>query len=275
MGIIRIIGPRGAGKTTLLAALACVPVLGYGRRLKNYKIQAQNEDAHLLIDKAEDILKQGESLEPTVIQGGLLAQPLYMLELQVKSWFRAVEQIQLEVRDYPGEIFEALSDATSLNPIHHEFWSECVASDVDGCLVLLADWQAIDDQGTKRILRQFTRLLEAHDRLSNLRLAVAISKCERGELWSGRLDPKLDLFTQHLPGTLSMLQSRIPPKNLRLYAVSAFGVLSRTDPRPNRVDVVGSDGRNSVLRQPKRWQPYGLIDPLYWLSTGKSLNYFN
>ena len=67
------------------------------------------------------------------------------------------------------------------------------------------------------------------------------------------------------------MQDKIPAKNLRFHAISTFGVLGRNDPRPNRIVEWGTDGRNSVLREANRWQPYGIISPLYWLSTGKRM----
>jgi hypothetical protein len=95
-----------------------------------------------------------------------------------------------------------------------------------------------------------------------------MSKCERGEIWPGRIDPETDLFSVHLPQTLHTLKERILPKNLRLYAMSTFGVLGRNNPRPNRIDLLGKEGTASVLREAARWRPYNLIEPLYWLSKG-------
>lgn len=114
--------------------------------------------------------------------------------------------------------------------------------------------------------------MDTHERGNDLRLAVAMSKCERGEIWPGRLDPEADLFDVHLPKTKSVLE-KIPPKNLRFYAISTFGVLGRNNPRPNRIEEWGTDGRNSVLREANRWQPYNMISPLYWLSTGRSMKH--
>jgi hypothetical protein len=50
-------------------------------------------------------------------------------------------------------------------------------------------------------------------------------------------------------------------------------VLRRDDPRPNRTDEMGYDGRKSVLRQTKLWQPYGMMAPLYWLNSGKRIKH--
>ncbi len=43
-------------------------------------------------------------------------------------------------------------------------------------------------------------------------------------------------------------------------------MLGPYDPRPNRDDALGSGGRASTLREPSRWKPYNLIEPLCWLN---------
>lgn len=61
-----------------------------------------------------------------------------------------------------------------------------------------------------------------------------MSKCERGEIWPGRIEPEVDIFHQHLPGTTKLLQNRLK-NNVRFFAISTFGVLDKyNDPRPNR-----------------------------------------
>jgi Double-GTPase 1 len=274
MGNIRIIGPRGSGKTTYLAALAYYPAKQRpGKKTKNIKLQALNDETRGLAEKAENIILEGESLAPTVLEGGIDDLPFYSFGLEVKPFLQKTELINVAVRDYPGEIFEELVDSASANPIHQEFINECLEEGVDGCLILLTDWDKGNDKFISRVLTRFTKLMDISGRSENLRIAVAMSKCERGELWSGRLDPSLDLFQQHLPKTKAILEQTIPPKNLQFYAISTFGVLDRNDPRPNREDVIGTDGTNSILREPEKWRPYGLIEPLYWLSKGKKLGY--
>jgi hypothetical protein len=274
MGNIRIIGPRGSGKTTYLAALAYYPDKKRpGRKVKHVKLQALNDDTRELAEKAENIILQGESLEPTRVEGGIDALPFYSFGLEIKPKFYTSELINIAVRDYPGEIFDELASSVNTNPLHREFVDECLEDGVDGCLILLTDWSKEKDQFLSRVLTKFTKLMDIKGRSENLRIAVAMSKCERGELWSGRLDPTLDLFQQHLPQTTAILEQTLPSKNLQFYAISTFGVLERNDPRPNREDVIGTDSTNSILREPNKWQPYGLLEPLYWLSKGKDLKY--
>ncbi|AHJ29322.1 hypothetical protein PN465_05040 [Nodularia spumigena CS-584] len=269
MGNIRVIGPRGSGKTTYLAALAYQPAKAMWKS-KKFNIQAINEDTKKLADKAENIICEGASLEPTGSHvRNIYELPVYSFNIEFTSGFTK-EKINLVARDYPGEIFEDLETGSS-NSLHEEFIEECLTKDVNGCLILLTEWKQGTDKFYSRVLQRFIELIDIHDRSNDLRLAVAMSKCERGELWPGRLDPEADLFDIHLPKTKSILQDKIPAKNLRFHAISTFGVLGRNDPRPNRIVEWGTDGRNSVLREANRWQPYGIISPLYWLSTGKRM----
>ncbi|WP_027400842.1 hypothetical protein [Aphanizomenon flos-aquae] len=270
MGNIHIIGPQASGKTTYLAALAYQP-LKTKQKNKNFKVQALNEETRELADKAENIILEGASLEPTYLDVKTIDDlKVYSFIIEIQKKWRKLEKINLAVRDYPGEVFKEL-ESVSANPLHEEFMNECLSKDTQGCLVLLTEWRQGTDKFYKRVFKRFINLMDKQERLHNLRLAVAMSKCERGELWPGRLDPENDLFAIHFPETLSFLKDNIPPKNLQFYAISTFGVLGSKDPRPNRKQELGQGGRYSVLRETDNWSPYGMISPLYWLSTGKRM----
>jgi len=269
MGNIRVIGPRAAGKTTYLASLAYWPD-GLKRNIKDsyFKVQPIGDDAKRLVNNAENIICEGDYLEPTKIEsGGIDDMPIYSFLVEVNLPFKSPKTIVLTVRDYPGEIFEDLIES---NPIHQAFIDECLMADVEGCLILLSEWKRGQDRNYRRVFKQFINLMEDQGRSNNLRLAIAMSKCERGELWPGRIEPDIDIFEQHFPETKQLLESRIPAKNLEFFALSTFGVLRRTDPRPNRVNDENNH-RKSALRKPEIWQPYGMIAPIYWLSTGKKM----
>jgi hypothetical protein len=271
MGNIRVIGPRASGKTTYLAALAYQPARA-SRKNQKFNIRPLNDDTRKLAEKAKNIILKGASLEPTNYHVRKIDDlPLYSLNIEIKKGFTK-EQITLALRDYPGEIFEELKNGSS-NPLHQEFIDECLTKDVSGCLILLTDWQYGTDEFYSEVLQHFIGLMRSHDRVKDLRLAVAMSKCERGELWPGRLDPEIDLFDVHLRQTKDILRKEIPANNLQFYAVSTFGVLGRNNPRPNQIYEWGTSGSLSGLRDSDRWQPYGLISPLYWLSTGKRMRY--
>lgn len=268
MGNIRVIGPRTSGKTTYLAALAYWPD---GRRGGNenayFKIQPIGDDTKNLVDKAENIICEGDNLLATEVKGGIDEMPIYSFTIEVNLRLQPSKTINLTVRDYPGEIFD---DIIESNPVHQPFIDECLMADVEGCLILVSEWNRGQDRIYRRVFEQFINLMEIQGRSDNLRLAIAMSKCERGELWPGRIEPEIDIFQQHFPETKQLLKSRIPKKNLEFFALSTFGVLRRTDPRPNRV-TDENNLRKAALRKPEIWQPYGMIAPIYWLSTGKKM----
>jgi len=272
MSNIHIIGPQAAGKTTYLAALAYQPETSRSPvRQANIKVKTLNEETRELVDKAENIIVEGASLEPTQKYVKTIDDlKVYSFLIEIKRKWQNLERLQLTVRDYPGEVFKEL-ESGSRDPIHEEFMNECLSADTQGCLILLTEWEQGIDKFYKRAFRRFIALMDEQQRLQNLRLAIAMSKCERGELWPGRLDPESDLFAIHFPDTLRFLRDNIPPTNLEFYAISAFGVLGNKDPRPNRKEELGKKDRYSVLRDPEKWSPYCLVSPLYWLSTGKRI----
>lgn len=266
-GNIVVIGPRAAGKTTYLAALSCFKEHKQGKKL--FTVNPQNPDTRKLAEKAENILRQGMDFEPNKLPDGIESVddlPFYSFGITAKPyWYSSTETFQLTARDYPGEVFEAIASPSARKPIHEDFINECF-TDVIGCLIMLTGWEPGTDNFYNRIMKQFLKLMDERGRSQDLKLAIVMSKCERGEIWPGRLDPEIDLFGVHLRETTKTLRAKVIPQNLRFFALSTFGVLGRDNPRPNREDRMKGEEPASVIRQPNSWQPYNLIEPLYWLS---------
>ncbi len=266
-GNIVVIGPTAAGKTTYLAALSYFKEHKQGKKL--FTVNPQNPATRILAEKAENILKQAADLDRTVIGQEIESVddlPFYSFGITAKPyWYSSTETFQLTARDYPGEVFEAIASPSARKPIHEDFINECF-TDVIGCLIMLTGWEPGTDNFYNRIMKQFLKLMDERGRSQNLKLAIVMSKCERGEIWPGRLDPEIDLFAVHLRETTKTLRAKVIPQNLRFFALSTFGVLGRDNPRPNREDRMKGEEPASVIRQPDSWQPYNLIEPLYWLS---------
>lgn len=277
MGNICVIGPRASGKTTYLAALAYWQnQLHSTHKDQNFTIMPQNPESRELAEKAELILCQGMDFEPTVVGQEIKTVddlPLYSFAIETKTnfWRKIPERIDLVARDYPGEIFEKIADKQLNDPIVKGFVDECF-NDVTGCLILLTGWEKGSDSFYNRVMQQFIKFMDDYGRSHDFKLAVAISKCERGEIWSGRIDPETDLFSVHLPKTQNTLKQTMLPHNLQFFALSTFGVLGRNDPRPNREDRIVQGEPASVLRDIPRWKPYNMIEPLYWLSKQPTKN---
>ncbi|MGK7876137.1 MAG: hypothetical protein AB4426_23420 [Xenococcaceae cyanobacterium] len=274
---IRILGPRTSGKTTYLATLARLP---NWQRLEvefpQLTIEAKNENAEKLEKMARDILEQGSSFTSTSRKDG--KEPDYYFQIAISAVKRLPRVlIELNVKDFGGEIFEDLSRLEQyLN--EHMFAAQ-------GWMIMLTDWEEERDADLylpafKKICKAISEKESQNPEIKNLRLAVVMTKCERGEIWPGRLYPDEDLFAVRLPETYHHLTKKFPPKTNRLkfFACSSFGVLSdRTenfDPRPNRYvsDDGSSPDKTAYLRNSGKWNPFGLIAPLYWLSTGKTLH---
>ena len=266
MGNICIIGPRASGKTTYLAGLCYYSE--YGGSHSKYTVSPRGTESRELKEKAENTILNGLSFDPTNLEVQTVDDlACYSFTIEVKSGlFQPRSVIELNVRDYPGEIFENILYASESDSIHEEFINECLMPDVVGCLLLFTEWESSKDDFYSKLIKRFLELMDEHGRIHNYRLAVVMSKCERGEIWPGRMDPETDLFGVYLKKTLKTLKKDIPKKNLRFFALSTFGVLGPYDPRPNRDDALGSGGRASTLREPSRWKPYNLIEPLCWLN---------
>ena len=266
MGNICIIGPRASGKTTYLAGLCYYSE--YGGSRSKYIVSPLNDESWELKYQAEETLLKGLSFDAT----GNYVHTVddlnyYSFKIEVKKGlFQPRSVIILNVRDYPGEVFENILYASQTDSIHEEFINESLMPDVDGCLLLFTEWENSKDDFYSRLMSRFVKIMDEHGRLHNYRLAVVMSKCERGEIWPGRIDPKTDLFGIYLKKTLKALKEGIPKQNLAFFALSTFGVLGSYDPRPNHDNALGSGGRASTLRVPSRWKPYNLIEPLCWLN---------
>lgn len=266
MGNICIIGPKSSGKTTYLAGLSYYSE--YGDSDSKYIVAPLNDESRELKQQAKDTILKGLSFDAT----GTYVQSVddlnyYSFKIEVKrGLFQPRSVIILNVRDYPGEVFENILYASQADSIHEEFINECLMPDVDGCLLLFTEWENSKDDFYSQLMSRFVEIMDGHGRLHNYRLAVVMSKCERGEIWPGRIDPETDLFRVYLKKTFKTLKKDIPKQNLRFFALSTFGVLGRYDPRPNRDDALGSGGRASTLREPDGWKPYNLIEPLCWLN---------
>jgi hypothetical protein len=271
---IQIIGSRRSGKTTYLASLLRCPK-ELQRQFPQLSITPITDKAEDLIETAKNIIERGAKLA-----GGSLDNPppVYSFQISIPA-IKGNTSVTLELnaKDYPGELFDALAEPhrwTTVKPYLEDLWA------AQGWMVMLTDWQLERDSrvyepALKKLLEELIDQAGVKPELRNLRLAVVMTKCERGELWPCRLDPEEDLFKVRLPNTYKLLTRSLPPRRLRFFACSSFGILSdrpgERDPRPNR--YIPDDGSsaefNAYLRDPGAWKPYGLISPIYWLSTGR------
>lgn len=289
---ICIIGPTGSGKTTYLATLAYhAEHQLQNHQRSSYTITPQCPDARKLTQKAKLLLEKGGEIEPTKLGDEIQTVddlPFYSFTIEQQfsniqniqakfNWKPKIEKFQITTRDYPGEVFDFLAGLLPslkdkdkqklIEDCFQDFIEDCF-TDKRGCVMMLPSWEAGSDSFYLSLLTEFVKKLESVGQKNNYKMAIVMSKCERGEIWPGRLEPEIDLFKVHLEDTTDYLRKTFIKQNLSFFALSTFGIMGRNDPRPNRIDLVRQGGEpGSVLRksEKKEWQPYNLIEPLYWL----------
>jgi hypothetical protein len=287
MKSIRIIGPIASGKTTYLSALSVFNKKGEFSGLEI----VPKKDAIKLKAMAEDIVGRSDKIRKTKILDNpdKLANYEFIINLSQPK-----QEMNLQVRDYPGEVYQDIASYQQSRQVKNpppmdpqlRKYIDHLFENTQGWMVMLTDWSPQQgDQTNKSALEHLCDEISTQEEANQSvpqRIAVVMAKCERGEIWTGRIDPGEDLFKIRLPETYNFLTqtvvntNKISSQRFKFFACSSFGVLNyRTDPRPNRKidpnDDSGGSHFYSVLADPDKWQPYGLISPIYWLITGGTL----
>lgn len=280
-GIIRVIGDRSSGKTTYMAALARWPKAdqpGTDKALVK-QVQAINDDGEQLISKARNLLEQGESLEPTRLDATPSEVKDYCLRIVLKGNFSRNNingnqdsnsiNIDINCKDYAGEFFADLLYKSN-SSILQDYMEDCAQA--NGILLLLDGMGFRQDIKIVGGLEKFLIELDRADiEPKHRRIAIVITKCEQPELWVNRHDPNL-IVKARFPRVVQHLKQweQSGLGNIDCFATSAFGMVGNRYQKPNMEcisrDLAGI--KASVIRYPKKWQPFGLVAPIYWLCTG-------
>lgn len=275
--VLRVIGDRASGKTTYMAALASWPNAEPSSPVES--VNAFNEDGKTLILKAEALLKQGLTLEPSQLDSNILNVPDYAIRIMLKGQFswrnpkipKANQLVTLVIscKDYSGEFFEDLQN-NSGNPCLQSYLQDCAQA--NGIMVMIDGMAREQDPLYASSIENFFVTLDRIDPSeSKRRIALVISKCEQPELWINRYQPKL-MFQQRFPKTYARLDAlqKVWGGEVEYFSVSAMGMLGRNYPEPNS-QIISRDqgGVAATLKNPQRWRPFGLVAPIYWLCTGE------
>ncbi|MDZ8025040.1 MAG: hypothetical protein RMX97_10195 [Nostoc sp. DedQUE11] len=268
---IYVLGPQASGKTTYLSALALL-LKSQNPNHKLVTVTAQSDDAIALEQDGKSQWMNQTPLLPTDLAIDPSHLPEYKFSIEVSNYLRSNPlKIILTAKDYGGEFFQDLLQYPQPTRLK-SYLRDCMNA-ATGWIIMLPDFSLTNldaddiDSEYQDILQILIREAKQKDILRDLRLAIVMSKCERGELWPSRWEPERDLFKVRLPKTTEFLRkpSLIPQSNVSFFALSSFGVLARNDPRPNRY----TQGNGSaVLNNRDSWLPHGLINPLYWIATG-------
>ena len=265
---LRVVGDRRSGKTTYMASLAYWPNANPGSAVQS--VNPIGEGGDELIAKAQNILEQGLALEATEPAQDESDLKDYAITICLKQQF-AKDNIKLNIncKDYAGEFFADLIHKAN-DPILQIYLEDCLLA--EGILFLLDGTSHRKEseyaQGLEKFLMALDRVdLEAKKR----RIALVLGKCEQPELWVNRHQPR-ELAAMRFSKVKRVLDNwtEMGGGGVDYFATSAFGMLGSQYPEPNskRLDRT-REGTRSVLKDPKRWRPFGLVAPIYWLCTGQ------
>lgn len=273
--VIRIIGDRNAGKTAYIASLAYWPNADSTSPVQ--QITAINDEANELITKAQNILEEGLQLEPTAFHASAEDIEEYTLSITLKEQFSRIAaesnfqpfKLNISCKDYPGEFFRDLLYKVG-DPMLEDYIEDCL--EATGILYLLDGTTHRKDSEYASGLDKFFMSLDRADLdEKQQRIAIVITKCEQSELWINRHKPR-ELVQSRFPHTYRKLESwqQIGNGQVDYFTTSAFGMLGNKFPEPNSKKLLRNrGGTSSVIKDPKRWRPFGLVAPVYWLCTGQ------
>ncbi len=266
-GAINIIGPRYAGKTTYLASLAYLSEISPQKPIK--AIEPINNDAQELRQDANNILKQGSLLAPTKTTDHYKRN--YFFGITISAYFGpelfnsllkdGEEKFTLCCKDYAGELFQSLPS----NP-DEGFLDDCLVA--TGLLVLI-DGTSLSQQDNEYFDSLNVLRKELSSRLNSTeeyRIAIVLSKADQHRLWNSLKNLK-DFFAINFPRTHDLLEewNQESKFSISYFACSAYGMIGDSF----QLNAESISDYVFILRSASSWKPFGLINPIYWLATGK------
>lgn len=270
---LRVIGDRASGKTAYMASLAYWPNADSSSPVQD--VTPVNEEAQELINQARNILEQGLELPPTDLNVSADDVKDYLLSIAVKSLsstktglFPKILKLTVGCKDYAGEFFADVVHKSGDAKLK-SYLEDCRAA--TGLMFLVDGTAPRKDADYARGLDKLLGALNAVDGGGKMkRIAFTMTKCEIEQLWVNRHDPR-KIAEARFPQTRHKLEGWASLGNgtVEYFATSAFGVLGREFPQPNSKKLTRDrQGTTSVIKDPRRWRPFGLVAPIYWLCTG-------
>lgn len=274
--VLRVIGDRGSGKTSYMASLARWPNADPSSPVQN--VTPVNEEGEELIVKAQNILEQGLELEPSKLSDTAIDVKDYSLSIALKgqySWKNPktsggsdLVTLNISCKDYAGEFFTDLLYKAGNSQLQ-DYLEDCLQA--TGIMYLIDGTTHRKDSEYANGLDKFLMALDRTDiSAEKRRVALVMTKCEQPELWIKRHEPR-ELAAARFPQVNRKLQSwqQMGGGSVDYFTTSAFGMLGSRYPEPNSKRINRDrNGTTSVLKDPKRWRPFGLVAPIYWLCTG-------
>ncbi|MFM6156234.1 MAG: hypothetical protein ACKPE3_25105, partial [Sphaerospermopsis kisseleviana] len=151
-----------------------------------------------------------------------------------------------------------------------EYIGDCTI-DGAGILILLDGTAQQDEYYAECIYQLLFQLNAATSKNSrSRRVAVALSKCDLPQLWIHRNNPTKKIQAR-FEGVYSKLKT-FHKIHVEFFATSAYGVLGNDIQIANsHTTKADKNGTRAIILESdfKLWRPFGLIEPIYWLYTGK------
>lgn len=171
------------------------------------------------------------------------------------------------IRFYVGEFFEGAKSHSS--DIYYDYLT--TFNPQNKYLLLVDGTSFAKDEYYSKCLEGLLNDITKTQK-NGLRLAFALSKCELPELYVNRDDPH-EIIKRRFPQMKAVLEtwSAEGQGEVEYFSTSAFGVLGEYSEPNSTMFRRDKSGTMAVIKNPSEWKPFGLIEPLYWLCTGKYL----
>ena len=268
------IGSHAAGLSTYLATLAYHQKHQVkSKKVLSCQVTPINEDTKQLSNDAENIFKKQLMLKPTKLYHSFWHNPSYSftitLEIKGLFWAKNTEKVSFQIYDMPDNLLRDIREFSS----SHSFteYYDGLFSDIGGYFLPIGGTSHREDEVYAKSLEKFTTDLTQRNP-QGCRIAFTVTKCDLSELWVNRDDPR-GLVQRRFPKMYAILENWTQEYKgkVEYFTTSSFGVFGQYCDPNSIIQSKSKEGTSAVIRNPQEWQPFGLIEPLYWLCTGKML----
>ncbi len=275
---IAIIGPRPSGKFTYLASFAY-----FTNMVKNSPIKCiiSNPETKDLIRETQDVLMKQRNFKAMSAVQSIFEYPYYYFSLSIKNKLylnpfkntkiKSQGEFSCACRPLPGEFFDAVG-----NKSPEDRYTERTLDFIKDltvtykAIILLADSNLPEkDEIIANTLNNIQPYILPENQQ---RIALVFSMFETPKLQQYRND--IENFAEmFFPRTVNALDDLIEYKNcdIAYFACSAFGFLEEDGQLVPNVQYYGEEDWShfGVIKDPKRWKPFGVVAPIYWSLTGE------
>ena len=175
--------------------------------------------------------------------------------------------LELICRCFPGELLRDLANKDNLTiKVVTDFFRELNC--VEFLIFVDGNVPQEDEQFSNALKNLQPHILPEHQQ----RIALVFSMFETPNLQQYRND--IEKFAEpFFPRTVNALDDFSEYKNcdVSYFACSAFGLIKEDGKLVPNVQYIGREDWShfGVIKDPKRWTPFGVVAPIYWLLTGE------